>query len=134
VQLTEAYDATERAFIQNRDNYLRGDATIARQRSALDFFDNSWKALYQYSTSAAAGRQGAISWQERQRNGKWPWEERYRDPIANDTRLSATQQGIGSAIGGIQDTLRTATGGEFGLIGTMAVLAIGAFIVWKFVK
>jgi hypothetical protein len=67
----------------NRDQYLGGPHTAARRQAALDAFDASWNWLHsdQACGSHMLGQAGLTCLSDRHRNGQWPWEQWYRDPI-----------------------------------------------------
>jgi hypothetical protein len=77
--------------LQNLDNaYFAEPASCANQRAALDAYDQAWLWL---QSPAACGNPGygaagnrCIS--DRAPGGPTPWQSYYRDPIANDPRLS----------------------------------------------
>lgn len=135
VILTQAYDSAEVQLKANLAAYLAGSANAIRRNKALEFFDAVWKQLYDFSLRN--GTQGMVSWNERQRTsqgGKWPWPEWYRDPIANDPRLGAISQGAGNVLEQAEDGLEKLTGQSIGTWGTIAVLAVVAFIAWRAFK
>ena len=85
---TQYVNELEPLLQSNRDIYLSGPHTADRQRIALDYFDQQWKVLKSASTCGgdvlgAAGRRCIA---DRARDGKWPWETYYRDPIASTVR------------------------------------------------
>lgn len=84
VELTHVYNDAADGLEENLARYLEEPASFQAQKERLAYFDNIWKYLHEISLKTA---QGIISWNERQRNGKWPWEKYFRDPIANDPRL-----------------------------------------------
>lgn len=70
--------------------YLAEPASCANQRAALDLYDNAW-AWLQGPTACGApsyGSAGNRCISDRAPGGKYPWQTYYRDPIANDPRLS----------------------------------------------
>ena len=85
VHLTTVYNDAQEGLEENLARYLSEPATLTAQKERLDYFDSIWDYLKKESLKTA---QGIISWNERQRNGKWCWECYFRDPIANDPRLS----------------------------------------------
>lgn len=87
VQLTHVYDNAQEGLEENLSRYLTEPATLTAQKERLTYFDKIWAELKAESMKTA---QGIISWNERQRNGIWPWEVYFRDPIANDPRLNVT--------------------------------------------
>ena len=76
----------ERQLQRNRDAYFAGPHTAAAKKQALDYFDQQW--VWMQSTdgcgSALLGAAGRTCIADRSRSGSWPWEQYYRDPIAND--------------------------------------------------
>jgi hypothetical protein len=82
--VTEFVDGLEPQLAINRDAYLAGPLTSARQVAALQYFDQQWAWL---KSSAACGSRllgtaGQACIADRSRTGSWPWEHYYRDPIA----------------------------------------------------
>ena len=80
---TQVVDDLERQLKANRDIYLGGPHTADRQAAALAFFDQKWNWLYSTEGcgSKLLGQSGIRCLQDRARNGNWPWETWYRDPI-----------------------------------------------------
>jgi hypothetical protein len=67
----------------NRDSYLAGPQTPTKQLAALHYFDVQW-AAFQSSDQCGAdalGDAGRRCLSDRSRDGTWPWELYYRDPI-----------------------------------------------------
>jgi hypothetical protein len=85
---TQFVDDLEPQLKLNRDNYLGGLHTADRQAAALAFFDSHWNELHSTAAcgSKTLGQPGIRCLQDRSRNGNWPWETWYRDPI-QDTPL-----------------------------------------------
>jgi hypothetical protein len=83
--VTDFVNTVEPLLAANRDAYLSGPHTLARQQSALQFFDQQWAWLKspQACGSHALGNAGQTCLADRARNGAWPWEAYYRDPIVN---------------------------------------------------
>ena len=81
---TQYVNELEPLLQSNRDIYLSGPHTLDRQRIALDYFDQQLKALKSASDCGGAvlGAAGRRCIADRARDGKWPWETYYRDPIA----------------------------------------------------
>lgn len=84
VELTKVYNDAAEGLEENLARYLSEPTSLIAQKERLTYFDKIWKELKEQSLKTA---QGMISWNERQRNGKYPWEVYFRDPIANDPRL-----------------------------------------------
>ena len=76
-------DSLEALLQANRDNYLSGPRTAARRDAALAYFDQQWRWLRssQGCGNRMLGGAGVRCLAERQRDGAWPWESYYRDPI-----------------------------------------------------
>jgi hypothetical protein len=87
VTSSEYVNSIEPLLVANRDIYLGGPHTVARQQAALQYFDQQWAWLKssQACGSRLLGNAGASCLADRSRGGKWPWEVYYRDSIA-DTR------------------------------------------------
>jgi hypothetical protein len=85
VAATEYADGLEPLLAANRDAYLAGPRTPQSQQAALQYFDQQWVWLQssQACGSKLLGSAGVACIADRSRTGKWPWEEYYRDPIAN---------------------------------------------------
>lgn len=80
---TQFVDDIEPLLQMNRDRYISGPHTVDRQAAALAYFDHEWRWLH---SSQACGSKmlkaaGTRCLEERHRNGQWPWEQWYRDPI-----------------------------------------------------
>ena len=80
---TQYVDDVEPLLQLNRDNYLTGPHTSDRQQAALQYFDQqfAWLRSSQACGSKLLGTAGVACIADRSRNGKWPWEQYYRDPI-----------------------------------------------------
>jgi len=80
---TQFVDDLEYQLRVNRDQYIAGAHTLARQRAALDFFDASWAWLHssQACGNKTLGVAGRACLEDRSRSGQWTWERWYRDPI-----------------------------------------------------
>src|SRR4051794_24630980 len=83
VTVTEYVDSMEPLLKMNRDTYLSGPHTPERRDAALQYFDQRWSYL---QSSAACGEKilkaaGTACITDRSRDGRWPWERYYRDPI-----------------------------------------------------
>jgi hypothetical protein len=76
-------DTMEELLRANREAYLAGPQTFARRDAALAYFDQQWRWLKssQGCGNKMLGGAGARCIADRQRNGRWPWETYYRDPI-----------------------------------------------------
>ena len=85
---TQFVDDMEPQLKLNRDTYLGGPHTAARQATALAFFDAQWLKLHSSDEcgNTLLKQPGARCLADRARNGNWPWETWYRDPI-QDTPL-----------------------------------------------
>jgi hypothetical protein len=115
--------------------YMSEPASCASQRAALDAYDSAWAWL---QSSAACGNPtygsaGNRCISDRAPGGKYPWQSYYRDPIANDPRLSSAGCDTGQALflpslqtGTYQDTGITSTGGSSTTGQTAAELAAAA--------
>lgn len=95
--------------------------TCADQRAALDAYDSAWLWLQSPAACGAPayGQAGNACISDRAPGGKYPWETYYRDPIANDTRMTAAQCDTGETVylpsvttGQYADTGITSTGGS----------------------
>jgi hypothetical protein len=80
------------AQLANLDTaYFDAPPSCATQRAALDAYDQAW--LWLQSAAACGnpnfGSAGNRCISDRAPGGKYPWAAYYRDPIANDPRLSA---------------------------------------------
>lgn len=80
---TDYVDSLEALLRANRDNYLSGAHTAARRIAALTYFDQQWRWLQssQGCGNKLLGAAGTRCVAQRQRDGLWPWESYYRDPI-----------------------------------------------------
>ena len=80
---TQFVDDLEPSLRANRDQYLAGPHTLARQQLALTYFDSQWAWLHssQACGSKMLGRAGRACLEDRHRDGQWSWERWYRDPI-----------------------------------------------------
>jgi hypothetical protein len=85
VTSSEYVNSIEPLLVANREIYLGGPHTAARQQAALQYFDQQWAYLKssQACSSRLLGAAGADCLADRSRTGKWPWEVYYRDPIAD---------------------------------------------------
>ncbi|MBZ5581495.1 MAG: hypothetical protein LAQ30_04680 [Acidobacteriia bacterium] len=85
ISVTEYVDGLEPLLTTNRDVYLSGPRTPEKQRAALEYFDQQWAWLRspQGCGSRLLGSAGAACLADRSRDGRWPWEVYYRDPIVN---------------------------------------------------
>ena len=83
--VTDLTNSLEPLLAANRDSYLSGPHTVARQQAALLYFDQQWAWLKssQACGSRALGSAGTACIADRSRGGRWQWETYYRDPIAN---------------------------------------------------
>ena len=81
--VTDIVDSLEAQLAANRDAYLAGPLTRARQDAALQYFDQQWAWLKSPAAcgSRALGTAGKACISDRSRTGRWPWENFYRDPI-----------------------------------------------------
>lgn len=85
VTVTQYVDDMEALLRANRDAYLAGPHTPESRDVAIAYFDRQWASL---KTSQACGNRllgasGDRCLADRSRNGRWPWETYYRDPILN---------------------------------------------------
>ncbi len=85
VAVTEFVDTLEPLLAANRDAYLAGPHTTTRKQAALQYFDQQWAWLKssQACGSRVLGSAGVACIADRSRDGQWPWEVYYRDPIVN---------------------------------------------------
>ena len=85
VTATDYVDSIEPLLAANRNTYLSGPNTPERQQAALQYFDQSWAWLKssQACGSKLLGHAGVACISDRSRDGKFPWEQYYRDPIVN---------------------------------------------------
>ncbi len=83
--VSDFVDDLEPQLAANRDAYLAGSMTRQQQQAALQFFDQQWAWLKssQACGSRRLGAAGQACIADRSRNGRWPWETYYRDPIVN---------------------------------------------------
>ena len=83
---TDYVDSLEVLLRANRENYLAGPRTNARREAAVAYFDQQWRWLHssQGCGNKLLGNAGVRCLAERQRDGRWPWEAYYRDPMASD--------------------------------------------------
>jgi len=81
---TQYVNELEPQLQSNRDVYLLGPHTSDRQKTALEYFDRHWAWLKSSAACGAdvLGAPGKRCLADRARDGKWPWETYYRDPIA----------------------------------------------------
>jgi hypothetical protein len=81
--VTDFVNIVEPLLAANRDAYLAGAHTTDRQQAALLYFDQHWAWLQssQACGSRTLGNAGTACLADRSRNGPWPWEAYYRDPI-----------------------------------------------------
>lgn len=100
VLTSDAANQIEEQLQKNLAAYLNSPRTRSVQSAALAVFDGYWNALAQYCSqpefqTTAAGRncindrkEGACKW--RDDGGQcWNWFIGYRDPIANDSQVTA---------------------------------------------
>lgn len=87
ITVTQFVDDAEPLLVMNRDNYLGGPHTTARQQAALQYFDQSWLWLKssQACGSRLTGRAGQACIADRSRTGRWPWQVWYRDTIVTNS-------------------------------------------------
>lgn len=80
---TEYVNELEPKLQLNRDQFLSGPITEERRKAALDFFDQQWAWLSSRAGCGAEslGAAGRRCLSDRARDGKWPWEVYYRDPM-----------------------------------------------------
>ena len=85
VTVTQYVDDLESMLRANRDAYLSGAHPAARRDAALKYFDQQWAWLKSSEGcgSRLLGPAGQRCIAERSRDGQWPWENYYRDPIAD---------------------------------------------------
>lgn len=82
---SQIVDDLERQLGANRDAYLSGPHTAARQQAYLQFFDDKWAWLQSSDAcgSRLLGKAGTACLADRAPDGRWPWVRYYRDPIVN---------------------------------------------------
>jgi hypothetical protein len=80
---TDYVDSLEAMLRANRDTYLSGPHTLARRDAAIAYFDQQWRWLQssQGCGNKMLGNAGRRCIVDRQRDGTWPWETYYRDPM-----------------------------------------------------
>jgi len=78
--------------LQNLTNAYLAEPNVscADQRAALDAYDQAWEWLQSPAAcgNPTYGRAGNACISDRAPGGKYPWQNYYRDPIANDPRLA----------------------------------------------
>jgi hypothetical protein len=86
ITVTQFVDDLEPQLAANRDSYFSGARTPEQRRAALQYFDRQWAWLKssQGCGDRLLGDAGKRCIADRARNGRWSWEQYYRDPIAND--------------------------------------------------
>lgn len=89
VATTQVVDAVEPHLRDNIDGYFAGPRTVSSQRQALANFDAGWQYVLENCGQAAMGDPGRRCVEERQPGGQWDWFALYRDPIANDSAVTA---------------------------------------------
>ncbi len=128
VVATNIVNKAEQLMIDNRDEYLTAEPNVANQAAALAYFDQQFEYMRVALTQNRniSGTTASISWRERDRGGVYDYPRRYRDPIANDSRLSSIERQTGK----IMESL----GAGFG-VGQDAVMVglvvFGAFVTIK---
>lgn len=85
ITVSQYVDDMEPLLQYNRETYLAGPHTLSRRDTAILYFDQQFAWL---KSSAACGNKllgasGKKCISERTRDGVWPWETYYRDPIVN---------------------------------------------------
>jgi hypothetical protein len=87
VAATEIVNDLEKQLQANLAAYQSGARTKATQAAALANFDMAWDWLKsgEGCGNPALGEPGRRCITDRDRGGRWPWAEYYRDPIAADT-------------------------------------------------
>jgi hypothetical protein len=85
VTVTQCVDDLESMLRANRDAYLSGAHTVARRDAAVRYFDQQWAWLKssQGCGSRLLASAGQRCVQNAPRDGQWPWETYYRDPITD---------------------------------------------------
>ena len=85
ITVTQYVDDMEPLLRANRDAYLAGQRTAGQRDAAVAYFDRQWASLKssQGCGSRLLGSAGQHCISDRSRNGNWPWETYYRDPILN---------------------------------------------------
>lgn len=89
VATTLIVDKVEPLLQQNLNGYMSGPRNISSQAQALANFDAGWTYVVNNCQIPEMGDPGIRCVRERQAGGQWDWFARYRDPIANDTQVSA---------------------------------------------
>lgn len=107
VAATQIADQVEQLLKQNRDTYLGMAPPRPRslQVQALNNFDSAYAQLISGCSNPALGDAGRRCISDRQRGGRFPWPEWYRDPIANDSQVyddSTLAAGAGVLTAGAQ--------------------------------
>lgn len=101
--------------------FAEPNVTCADQRAALDAYDQAWMWLQSPQACGAPsyGAAGNRCISDRAPGGKYPWQQYYRDPIANDPRLAGAGCDTGQQVilpsvttGQYQATAITSTGGS----------------------
>jgi len=89
---TGIVDDLEQQLENNVSAYLQGPRTRASQIVHLQLFDDAWFWLHSAEAcgSAELGNPGKACLADRAREGRWPWEVYYRDPIALDATVQDT--------------------------------------------
>lgn len=94
------------------------NVTCADQRAALDAYDQAWQWLQspQACGNPSYGSAGNRCISDRAPGGEYPWQQYYRDPIANDPRLAG--QSCDTAQEVLLPSLQTGTYQTVGLTAT----------------
>jgi hypothetical protein len=115
--------------------YLADPASCASQRAALDAYDQAWAWLQSPAAcgNPSYGSAGNRCISDRAPGGIYPWQTYYRDPIANDPRLSSAGCDTGQEVilpsittGTYAATDLTSAGGDAATGQTAAQLATAA--------
>ena len=117
-----ALNEVEKALLNNRNQYLAGAGGLNAQSAALRVFDQAWAWIVssQGLANPALGAWGRVGIQDRTRGGKFDWFAAYRDPIAQDTRI--TSNPITGAASKVQQALGVSST-------VLAILAVGVGVL-----
>ncbi|PJF28488.1 MAG: hypothetical protein CUN53_00105 [Phototrophicales bacterium] len=120
---TEVVETIEPKLQENLQAYLSGPRTRTSQAVALANFDAAWSWVVQQCSNPDFGNAGKACISDRSAGGRWPWNEYYRDPIANDpqVRPDPVNSGVAAALG-LPNTDQTA------LLLAAGLVALGVFL------
>jgi hypothetical protein len=101
VAATKVVETLEPKLKENLDGYMSGPRTKTSQAVALANYDAGWAWLVQQCSNSELGNAGKACISDRSPGGRWPWQQYYRDPIANDpeVRPDPINSSVAAALG-----------------------------------